>query len=274
MEELTGIFAECERALGGTLGVHAALLNRDAPTVRYREMERFPAASTIKVFVLQTLLEHVYRGEATLYEEIPLDPDDQVTGSGVLKVLTPGRLYTLRDLATLMIIVSDNSATNLLIERLGINAVHRTCRHRGWMDTHLAGKMQKGLTHASFTSPRDLGDHFARLWRGDLLPEDVTTVAQGIYRRQQLTGTLGADIGYDAYSAETGSSPLVIASKSGAIRGVRNEAGVVEAPWGRYALAIMTKGCSDLRYHPSNLGTRTVARLSGALFTYFQEHVT
>lgn len=270
MEKLNEALAELEQALGGTLGVYALSLEQPNVVVRYGESEPFPAASTIKVFILQTLLEHVHSGRAALDEEILLDPDDQVTGSGVLKALTPGKPYSLRDLATLMIIVSDNSATNLLIERLGIEAVNSACQRWSWSSTQLAGKLQKGLTYASSTSPRDLGDYFARLWRGELLPDDLTEVAQTIYRQQQLTAQLGSEIGYDAYSTETGASTLVIASKSGSVRGVRNDAGVIEAPWGRYALAVMTKGCADERYHPNNLGSQIVSKVSKVLFDHFR----
>lgn len=274
MSDLTPMLEDLERDLGGTLGVYALPLAASGASVRYRADERFPAASTIKVFVLQALLEEVAAGRVSLDEELPLAPSEQVTGSGVLKALTAGRSYLVRDLAMLMIIVSDNSATNLLIERLGVDAVNAVCARRGWHGTALAGKLQKGRTRSSFTCSRDLGDCFARLWRGELLPAPLTGLAQDIYRRQQLTDQLGGEIGYDAYSTETGASSLVIASKSGSLRGVRNDAGVIqvgaeEGEGSAYALAIMTKGCPDGRYHPNNLGSRVVRRVSRLLFTHF-----
>jgi beta-lactamase class A len=229
----------------------------------------FPAASTIKVFVLHALLDQASSGALSLDDEVDLDRREQVTGSGVLKALTAGRSYTLRDLAMLMIIVSDNTATNLLIERLGVATVNELCRREGWSATELAGKLQQGGKRPSVTSPRDLGDYFLRLWGGQLLPPELTLLAQDIYGRQQHAEQLGRDIGYDGYSSETGSSRLRIASKSGSIRGVRNDAGVIDTGDRAYLLSVMTKGCPDERFHADNLGSRTISAVSKALFDRF-----
>jgi beta-lactamase class A len=269
MTDLDTTFETLERSLGGTLGVFARLLEPGGDIVAYRQDEVFPAASTIKVFVLHALLHQASSGALSLGDEVVLDAGEQVSGSGVLKELTPGRGYTLRDLAMLMIIVSDNTATNLLIERLGIATVNDVCRREGWRATELAGKLQRGGKGPSVTSPRDLGDYFLRLWGGQLLPPELTRLAQDIYGRQQQAEQLGRDIGYDGYSSETGSSRLRIASKSGSIRGVRNDAGVIDTGDWVYLLSVMTKGCPDQRFHADNLGSRTISAVSKALFDRF-----
>jgi beta-lactamase class A len=188
----------------------------------------------------------------------------------VLKALTPGRTYTLRDLATLMIIVSDNTATNLLIDRLGVEAINERCLRHGWHGTRLFGKLQTGdATETSHTTPADLCSYFAQLWRGDLLPPALTGVAQDIFRRQQLTDGLGGDLDYDRYSTETGASQLIVASKSGSIRGVRNDAGVIELAGRGFVVAVMTKGGTDPRFYPGNPGVRTIAKVARALYDHF-----
>lgn len=262
----TTVLVEIEAEFGGTLGVRAERLE-GGDEVAYRADERFPAASTIKVYILLELLARVAAGGVRLDDELELGADDRVTGSGVLKALTPGRAYTLRDLATLMIIVSDNTATNLLIDLLGIEAINGRCSLHGWTDTRLFGKLQTGnATETSHTTPADLCDHFARLWRGELLPPEQTAVAQGIYRRQQLTYGLGGDLDYDGYSTETGASQLVVASKSGSIRGVRNDAGVITLDGRGFVVAAMTKGGTDPRFYPGNPGVRTIAKVARTLF--------
>lgn len=261
--------AEFEQDFGGTLGVRAVPL-WGGDEVAYRERERFPAASTIKVFVLLELLSRVADGSASLDEEMLLEESDKVTGSGVLKALGADRSYPLADLATLMIIVSDNTATNLLIERLGVEAINDSCRRHGWRDTRLVGKLQQGdASETSHTSPFDLSDHFVRLWRGELLPPELSEIARGIYLRQQYCDGLGRDLGYDGYSSETGASRLRIASKSGSIRGVRNDAGVVCLGERCFGVAVMTKGCADGRFYPDNPGVRTISKVSRALFDHF-----
>jgi beta-lactamase class A len=279
---LLGRLGTLEEALAGFLGVAAHRLERaesgDAAApgaVSYRSDERFPAASTIKVFILQALLERVAAGGIGLDDEIVLREIDRVTGSGVLKALSPGRAYTVRDLATLMIVVSDNTATNVLIERLGVDAVNAATAAHGWRETRLAGLLQRpdlraaGDTRVSTTSPRDLADAFARLWRGELLPPELTAVAQGIYRRQQDTDLLGRFLPFDAFRTETGEDRFVIASKYGALRGVRNDAGVIDDGDVRYVVAVMTRGCPDERFHPDNLGSLVVSRVSRALYEHF-----
>jgi len=242
--------------------------------VAYRADEPFPSASTIKVFVLQALLERVAADDAHLDDELVVGADDMVTGSGVLRSLTPGRRYTLRDLATLMIAVSDNTATNVLIEFLGVADVNASIQAHGWTGTYSAGKLQTSSAVAAGRPPRstttaaDLADHFARLWRGELLPPLLTAEAKAIYRKQEYC-ELGRAIGYDGYLASIGESPWRIASKSGSITGVRNDAGVFEpvtAAGAPFVVAVMTKDCVDHRFHAENLGARVVGWAAAAVF--------
>ncbi len=245
--------------------------------VAYRPHEPFPSASTIKVYVLQALLEKVAAGDADLNDELAVAAEDMVSGSGVLKTLMPGRSYPLRDLANLMIVVSDNTATNVLMDFVGLDVINASIQAHGWTDTHSGGKLMLGPTVGaakrvpSATTTADLSDCFARLWRGELLPPVLTEEAQAIYRKQQY-GELGRSIDYDTYLASVGEAPWRIASKSGSITGVRNDAGVFEplaaAPAGAtpFVVAIMTKGCVDGRFHAENLGAKVVGWAAAAVF--------
>lgn len=248
------------------------------PPVARRATEQFTAASTIKVYVLHALLEAVAAGEHDLDERVTLAAADRVTGSGVLKTMTPGTSYVLRDVANLMIVVSDNTATNLLIDLLTSERIRDVTRAHGWTGTYLRGKLQvpaapgAGPVTPSQTTPADLADHFARLWRGELLPPELTDVAKRIYRAQQFT-ELGRALDYDQYSAEVGESDILIASKSGSVRGVRNDAGVMtlralsDDPE-EYVIAVMTDGCPDRRFHPENLGARVVGRVTATVLSH------
>lgn len=237
-----------------------------------RGHERFPAASTIKVYVLQALMERVAAGELDLADERAVQAGDRVSGSGVLKALSPGRSYTLLDLATLMIVVSDNTATNMLIDALGVGLINEVIGGRGWTNTHLSGKLQVAAARSgrkpslSTTSPGDLLDYFGRLWLGELLPQELTETCKQIYRQQQLS-ELGRELDYDPYSVEVGAAPWRVASKSGSLRGVRNDAGVFEPLAGGtpYVVAVMTDGCPDERFHAANLGSKIVGRAAAAI---------
>jgi beta-lactamase class A len=103
---------------GGTLGVAARNL-RTGEEVTWQAERAMPTASTFKFPVLVELFAQADAGRLDLDERVPLLTRDQVGGSGVLRDLLPGLQPTLRDLAMLMIVVSDNSATNMLLDRLG-----------------------------------------------------------------------------------------------------------------------------------------------------------
>lgn len=268
---------EVERAMGGRLGLYAFSLHHPERLLRSREFETFPAASTIKVFILLALLQGVQAGRFGLEDELPLNDSDKVAGSGVLKTLTAGRHYTLRDLTTLMITVSDNTATNMLIEHLGIEEINETCARHGWQETRLYTPLQTPSSRPSETSPHDLGDLFGRLWCGELLDPALTRLAQAIFAQQGYTEQLARHLEFDPYSTETGESDFIIASKSGAIRGVRNDAGVITAPKVgtgglQYVVSVMTKGCPDERFHPDNAGSLAVSAASKLVFDVFSEN--
>jgi beta-lactamase class A len=275
VKEIYARIQEVERIMGGRLGLYAVPLSPSrGELIQYHDDEPFPAASTIKVFILLALLQQVQAGHCQLLDEISLKEQDKVTGSGVLKALIAGRGYTLHDLATLMIIVSDNTATNLLIDHLDVDTINDVCRAHGWRATRLSGKLQVSTSSASETSPRDLADFFVQLWRGQLLGETLSNLAQRIFSQQQYTDQLGRDLEFDSYSTETGESTLVIASKSGALRGVRNDAGVITGNGLRYVISVMTKDCPDLRFHTNNKGSLAIAYIAKVVHDHFVKEQT
>lgn len=264
--DLRSALAEAERVMGGSLGVRASRLDGSEPFGR-RDDEPGPAASTIKIYLLIALLERAATGEASLDDEVVVRRSDLVTGSGVLKSLSPGRSYLLRDLATLMIVVSDNTATNLVLDAVGLAEARASVAAHGWNGTTVAGKLQTVPPNPpSMTTARDLHDAIARLWRGELLPDAETVFARSVLDGQQYTENLGRQLDYDPYATELGESALTIASKGGAVRGVRNEVGVVTHGDDAFALAIMTRDCPDLRFHVDNAGALCVSAVARSLY--------
>lgn len=251
-----------EREFGVTIGLSAWPLAEPAAAVDVAADTPVPAASTIKLFILAALL-----GSHGLSGEVVMTSEDQVGGSGVLNSLSAGRAWPLTDLATLMIIVSDNTATNLLIDLLGVVFINDWIRAHGWHGTNLVGKlMQPGRRVSSHTTPRDLADCLARLWQGELLPAAETAAARKILERQHYKDALGRELGFDAFGDGSG---IRIASKSGSIVGVRNEVAVISRAGKEYVVAIMTSDCRDERFWPDNPGLLAIARVNAHLHDRF-----
>ncbi|MFZ5814960.1 MAG: serine hydrolase [Bacillota bacterium] len=255
----------------GTLGLWAHSLDT-GETVRIRADEPFPAASTIKLPILYEVWRQAGEGRFALTESLSLRAEEQVPGSGVLKELTPGLSLPIRDLATLMIIVSDNTATNLLIDLVGREAVNEGMAALGLTNTRLENKLFRAPPGAppNRSTPADLGRLLRMIARREVLTPEACAEMLQILGRQQITEGITRRIPEFDPFPEPGTEPLVtVASKSGAIRGTRNEVGLVEARGRRFLLCIMSRGCADRRFHPDNEASLLLAEVSALLYRHF-----
>lgn len=126
------VLARLEAGASGRLGVAAACLGT-GEELRWRAEERYRTASAVKVAIHAAALAAAASGELDLSRRVVLAAGDQVGGSGVLGVLRPGLRPTVEDLCTLMIVVSDNTATNLVLDLLGgVDAVNATIAGLGF----------------------------------------------------------------------------------------------------------------------------------------------
>lgn len=201
--------------------------------------EIFPTASTIKIHVLLQLLARAERGEVDLDERIAIDLTNTVQGSGVLWHLRGPVTLTLRDIATLMIIVSDNTATNICIERAGIDGTNALLRSLGLEKTVLRRKMLDAIAavadRENISTPDELVQTLALLYEDKPTPW-VAQEALTILRKPKL--------GF----VDRGLPPgTIFASKPGHVDGAMCDAALVSLPRRPYALAVMTKyaQCSD-----------------------------
>ncbi|MCP2015514.1 beta-lactamase class A [Deinococcus sp. HSC-46F16] len=227
----------------------------------------FPAASTIKVPLLVQALGEAQAGRLDLSVRVTMTAQDRVPGSGVLHELGAGLALTWQDVLTLMTVVSDNTATNLVIDRLGEGAVNAWLAEHGLTHTHLVGRLQlppDRQTEAqrrgkrNRTSARDQVALLGRLARGELLDAPHTELALSILARQQFRDLLGRHVPRD-----TDGEPLYrVASKSGELRGVHHDVGLLFTPR-PLVVALLSEGGADPREHPDN---RDVGVLASALW--------
>ncbi|MBS0375790.1 MAG: serine hydrolase [Proteobacteria bacterium] len=238
-DRLRGVIADVERRLDGVLGV-AILDLTSGEEILLRPDEVFPQASSIKIAVLAELYhqdEQAARrlaGNAALGDRYVVRASDVVADSDILGRLTPGvTQLTLRDLATMMIAVSDNGATNVLIDRVGLERVnalleaqglHQTRLRRHMMDLRAAAEGRENVA-----TPREMMTLLARLYRGEVLSkpaQDGFFAMLATHKDSWLPRDLPED--------------LRVANKPGSLEGVRNDSGVVFLKDRPYVICVMT----------------------------------
>ncbi|MDP9264710.1 MAG: class A beta-lactamase-related serine hydrolase [Chloroflexota bacterium] len=259
------LIAAGERASGGVIGVAATVL-ATGRHIGFREDELFPAASVIKLPILVALYEEVVRGTVDLTERVTYRAAGRVAGSGVLQDLDDGLALTVRDLATLMITVSDNTATDLLLERVGKDAVEATMRRQDLHSVRIPFSIRELLMELVDMDHRGPGGYEElrrrlRVSAGSggrsviaeesdrATPRDLCRLLELLESRAILDGpSCGAILDtLQRTKADTRIPALlpkgtIVAHKTGTIRGVRNDVGVVYGPSGVYALAILSRG--------------------------------
>jgi beta-lactamase class A len=234
------------------------------------------AASLIKLPVMLEVLSQCDMAECDLDTRMTLEAAQQVSGSGVLHALGEGLALSIRDLVTLMMIVSDNTATNILIDHVGVRAINRRIQSLGLAKTRLVGKLQ--LSEDEQNREQRKGERnttcanamlalLVKLQQGQLMSDKMTQLALDILYKQQFTEALARYLPTDAELADP-SQGVRVASKSGCLRGVWHDAGLVVSLSGEplYGLVIMTRDSRDRSFSFEQEGMMTIARLSKAMF--------
>lgn len=232
--DLAGAVEEIAREVGGTVAVAARGLRRQVALDRLAEV-RLPSASVIKIVILLELLARVEEGDFRLEDRLSLDDAQKVPGSGVLTMLRAGLELTLDDLAHLMMNVSDNTASNMLIGLLGCDRINQRLARWGVKHTRLERKFydfdarEQGLDN--WVTAGELAELLVGIERRRLLGSEACEKALAILRKQQFGGRIPALL-----PPET-----PIANKTGSITGICHDAGIIYSPAGPLILVVLTQ---------------------------------
>jgi beta-lactamase class A len=213
----------------GRMHVAAWELGTDDGKLVIRGEEVVTAASTIKVPILAAALKEVGSGRLELDRPMPV-PTRRAGGSGVLQALTGLVSLTLADLLTLMVIVSDNAATNAIIELLGMDHINAFCAEQGLGGTVLRRRMMdaaaisQGLENT--TTALDQAKLLDAVAETALLAEPLRTFALQALAAQQFTDALPSLL----------PDSVQVAHKTGELPGVRHDVGIITAANGRRAV--------------------------------------
>lgn len=195
--------------------------------------EKVPSASMIKLLILLKALDECDKGKINLEDTIKLDDYERVDGSGILKELSNNHKFSIRELLTLMIIVSDNTATNILIDLLGMEEINKIGHDLGLEKTSLERKMmdsharEKGLDN--FTSSNEILKLLKMIYEKDFVSEEYSDLALDILLRQQERQRLQRYLPED----------LKIASKSGDLDNLENDGGIFFTENKKYILVVL-----------------------------------
>ena len=252
--KLESSILDVDRDLDGVMGV-AILDLTDGHKYLLHADDVFPQASSIKICVLAELYRQVQQGKLKLTDSIPgnhplavgvcgsysresanrvVNAADLVPDSDIMGGLKPGvTRLTLRDLATMMVAVSDNSATNVLIDRVGMDSVNAFLSAQGLRDTHLRRKMMDLKAAAegreNVSSPNEMMSLLEALYRGKVLNKEMTEDFFKVLSTHK-----------DSFIPRKLPDDLKIANKPGELEGVRNDSGVIFVEKRPYILCVMT----------------------------------
>jgi beta-lactamase class A len=224
---------QIDQNLDGVMGVAIEDLT-DGEHYFLREDEVFAQASSIKITVLADLSLQAQQGKLKLTDLYTVQSSDLVADSDIMNGLTPGvTRVTLRDLATMMVAVSDNAATNVLIDRVGMQNVNAMLDSLSLMHTRLRRKMmdleaaKRGRENIS--TPREMMTLLDAIYHGKLLNKESTEDFFKILSTNK-----------DSWIPRDLPAGLKIANKPGALEAVRNDSGIVFVEGRPYVICVMT----------------------------------
>ena len=283
---------EVAEGLEGTLGVAVKHLGT-GEEVLINGDELFWMASTFKVPVIVTLYREMDGGKVSLDEKLVMTEYARVPGSGIIQQLTPGLEMTVRDYRTLMMIISDNTATDMMVELVGKENVNKTMLQLGLKKTNIStcreilfetaglsdipskdrtyklyhekarqrraerGPRKVERTLNNTTTPRDMMFLLEKLYRGEVASRSSCDEIIDLMKRCQT--------GENRLRKYLPRDEVEVAHKTGTVSGVVNDVGIVfprgESP---YIICCLAK---DLTNHSA--GEEAIATVSKIVYDYF-----
>lgn len=229
----------------------------DPYTVTIHDMP-VKAASMIKLFILAEAFRQDKLGMIRLDEKMPIAGTDKVGGSGILQNVPDGTRKTLRELAELMIVESDNTATNILIDVLTMEKINNFIDSMGLKNTSLQRKMMDfksaGQGRENYTSAADCGRFLEKLYLGSCIGREQDVAMIKILLRQTDNDKIPA--GLPAGTA--------VAHKTGELPDVVHDGGIVYSEKHNYILCIMTANITD-----QDTAVREIAGISQTVYQFF-----
>ena len=254
----------------GTVSLCARNLDTGA-AFGIREADPVRTASTIKLPIMLAVFDAVSRGQAQWTDLLAITARDKVSGSGVLGTeFTEGDRLPIRDVMHLMIVLSDNTATNMILERFTADAVNAYLDKIGIRTTRsmrkilgegepsgfsAAGRLAENKKYGiGVSTPRDMVSILEKLERGEIVSPEASHEMIAVLKRCQ-----------DSTGMRRSLKDMPIANKTGALEALRAEVGIAYSKGGRIAMAITVEGIPKPDWTPDNPGSLMIADLARIL---------
>lgn len=233
----------------------------------FRGEEPVRTASTIKLPIMAETFRQVAQGKLKWSDEVVLTKENRRGGSGILFEFSDNTKLDLRSAVHLMIVVSDNTATNLVLDKVTCDSVNEFMDSLGLKATLslrkvFGGGESKAWAHPENkvfglgrSSPRDMVALLEMIEKGELVSKEASAEMLAILKRQQLKDGIGRGLPGEIDSA----------SKSGALDALRSDVGIIYTPRGRIAMAITVDQMPVVAYNQENVGLALIWKLSQIL---------
>lgn len=265
----------------GTIGVYAKnLITGEIISVNADSL--FPTASVIKLPVLVSFFSKVKEGKINPNEYIVIKDTQKVGGAGVIQFFKDDVKIKLIDAATLMIILSDNTATNAIIDQLGqthdekLEYVNSTMESYGLKNTKLLNKVfsyatKKNTLEAKrfglgYSSPKEMGILLEMIYRHQVIDSFYSDWIIRIMKNQQDETMIRKLLPY--YELKEGEK-IIVANKTGAVDKSRIDVGIVYSPKCDFVVAIFADQSKDTRWTHDNKAENAVAKAARLIYDYF-----
>jgi len=235
-------------------------------TYNFNGDERVRTASTIKIAVMIEAFARVNEGKAKWTDEVVLTKEKKVSGSGILSDLSDGLHLTLRDAVNLMMMLSDNTATNLVLDVLTTDAVNARMESLGFKNIKIMRKVGSGGESMAgkdpenkkyglgMATPREMVLVMERLDRGEIISPAVSKEMIELMKNEQARYAIGRDL-WD----------VPLASKYGALDHLRSSIGILYTKNGKIAMAISCDDMPEIMWSVDNPAYVLMSRLSEVL---------
>ena len=251
----------------GTVTLYAKNLDTGA-TIGIREAAPVRTASTIKVAIMTAVFDAVERGAAKWTEPLTITAGEKVTGSGIIaSEFSDGVQLPIRDVMHLMMALSDNTATNMILDRFTADAVNAYLDKLGIKTTRsmrkilgkagpagvsAAGKLPENQKYGlGVSTPLDMVTMLEKLNKGQIVSPDASKEMLAVMQRCQ-----------DATGMRRKLHNVTIANKTGSLDALRSDVGIVYSKGGPIAMAITVDGIPAVDYGPDNPGSILISDLA------------